>query len=570
MQEQAPTLPELAGIVRRRAVPILVALGVVLAVSLPIVFAWPAVYRSSATILIEEQEIPREYVRSTVTTIADERIQVITQQVMTRSTLMHIVEKYDLYPKERRYLSNEEILDRMRRDVKTQTISVEGGARSSLFGGAGARAIAFKVSYDNEVPAKAQQVANELVTLYLSENARSRQQRADEASAFLADEAARIGRQIAEIEGRLATFKRANASKLPETAQLNLQLRERAESELDEVERQLRLAEDRRAYLEAQLTVIKETAPLPVAPVMEPDERLRALRNQYASQSGIYGESHPDLVRMRREIDALEKSTGRKPEADPKALADARNELGRLSERYGAEHPDVQLQQKRVAALEAEQAKAPPKKPDNPAYVSLAAQVESARAEAQSLRGRREEVKSRLAAYNARLEQSPGVEQGYRDLVRDQENAVAKYKEIRAKQMEAQVALELEKGRKGERFSLIDPPQYPERPFQPDRKKLLATALAASVGSGVGAAALAESLDRSVKSARALGLLLETPVLGVVPRIDDPERARRRRRWWLLGAAACLALLLLALAAAHFFVMPLDSLWHVLLRRLHL
>jgi hypothetical protein len=208
--------------------------------------------------------------------------------------------------------------------------------------------------------------------------------------------------------------------------------------------------------------------------------------------------------------------------------------------------------------------------PDNPAYVSLSAQVESAKAEAESLKKRREEVRGRIASYNSRLEQAPGVEQVYRDLVRDQDNAVAKYKEIRAKQMEAQVALELEKGRKGERFSLIDPPQYPEKPFQPDRKKLLATAFAASLGSGVGAAALAESLDRSVKSARSLGALLETPVLGVVPRIDDPEQARRRRRWLILGAAAALLVLLLALAAVHFFFMPLDSLWHVVLRRLHL
>ena len=569
MEEEALTLQELIGAARRRIVPVAAVACAVLAVAVPIVFAWPAVYRSTATILIEEQEIPRELVRSTVTTIADQRIQVITQQVMTRATLMQIVEKYDLYPRERRYLSNEEILDRMRRDINTQTISAEAGGSRPF--SSGARAIAFKLSYDSESPPKAQQVANELVTLYLNENVRSRRQRADEATAFFADEAGRIGKQISEIETRLAAFKRANSNRLPETTQLNMQLRDRAEAEIEEIERQLRLLEDRSIYLESQLTVIKETAPIPSERVLEPEERLRALHNQYASQSAIYGESHPDLVRMRREMEALEKSTGKTAQPDPKSLEEAKNELARLSERYAPDHPDVVRQQKRVAAFEADLAKAPaPKKADNPAYVSLAAQIESAKAEIQSLRQRREEVRARIASYNARLEQAPGVEQTYRDMVRDQDNAVTKYKEIRAKQMEAQVALELEKERKGERFSLIDPPEYPEKPYQPDRRKLLATAVAASLGSGIGAGALAESLDRSIRGARALGGLLETPVLGVIPRVEDAQRKQRRRRRLLLVAAAALVAAVCALAAAHFFIMPLESLWHVLLRRLHL
>src|SRR5262245_20655554 len=528
MQEQGQTFQELIGTARRRVVPVAAVALAVLVIGVPIVLAWPAVFRSTATILIEEQEIPKEFVRSTVTTIADERIQVITQQVMTRSTLMQIVEKYDLYAKERRYLSNEEILDRMRRDIRTQTISVEGGSGNRLFGG-GSRAIAFKVSYDNEAPQKAQQVANELVTLYLNENVRTRRQRADEATAFFADEAERIGKQITEIEAKLAAFKRANARRLPETTPLNLQLRERAEAELEEILRQQRLVEDRRIYLESQLTVLTEPAPIPPnQTVLEPEERLRMLRNQYASQAGIYGESHPDLVRMRREIESLEKISAKKPLADPKALEDAKSELARLEARYAADHPDVQRQQKRVAALQAEQGKLPARKPDNPAYVSLSAQIEAARAESESLQKRREDVRARIAGYEARLDQAPGVEQAYRDLMRDYDNALSKYKEIRAKQMEARVALELEKERKGERFSLIDPPQYPERPAQPDRRKLLATTVAGSVGAGIGAGFLAESLDRSVRGARALGALLDTPLLGVIPRVEDPERRRRR------------------------------------------
>jgi hypothetical protein len=134
--------------------------------------------------------------------------------------------------------------------------------------------------------------------------------------------------------------------------------------------------------------------------------------------------------------------------------------------------------------------------------------------------------------------------------------------------MEAQVALALEKDRKGERFSLIDPPQHPEKPNEPNRKKMLALALFGSVAGGLGTAALAESFNRAVNGSRSLALLLEAPLLGVVPRSESAAQRRRRRR--LLWAIFAGALLLgaLALAAVHFFVIPLDSAWFVLLRRL--
>lgn len=557
------------GIARRHAWRVALVAALVLAAGLPLALFWPAVYRSTATILVEEQEIPRDFVRSTVTSYADERIQVISQQVMTRSTLMQIVEKYALYAKERRYLSNEEILERMRRDVRVQTVSAEVTDRRS--GLRNAPTIAFRLSYDSESPAKAQQVANELVTLYLNENLRTRRQRADETSSFLAGEAARIGRQIAEIEANLAKFKRANAGRLPELVQLNMQMRDRTEAELGELERQVRVLEDRRAYLEAQATVVKETAPLPREGVLEPEERLRVLRNQYAGLSGVYAESHPDLARMRREVASLEQTLGVKSAPDPGALKEARKELARLNDRYAPDHPDVARQAKRVAALQAEYAAARPlEKADNPAYVTLAAQLEAAKREAESLRARRAELKEKVAAYQRRLEQTPGVEQAYRDLVRNHENALAKYKEIRANEMEAKLAQALEKDRKGERFALIDPPQFPERPQEPNRKKLFAMALIASAGGGVGAAALAESMSRAVQSARALGALLEAPLLGVLPRVENAAERRRRRRWLLMLAIAVLVSAVAGLAAIHFFFMPLETLWYVLLRRLQL
>jgi uncharacterized protein involved in exopolysaccharide biosynthesis len=569
MQDQGFSFAEIVGFLRRRLLMMIVITGLVAAVAFPLVFAVPAKYRSTATILVEEQDIPRELVRSTVTSYADERIQVIGQRVMTRATLQPIVEKFDLYPKERERLSSEEILDRMRKDIRVETVSASGER--------GKTTIAFKLSFDSTEPAKAQQVANELVSLYLNENARTRQERAGETQVFLSDEAERIGRDIAVTEAKLAEFKRENAGRLPELLPINTQLRDRAENELEELGRQIRQIEDRRIYLESQLSVLKESAPS--APVTadaasDPKARLRLLRNQYVSQSSIYGESHPDLVRMRKEIAALEASTGATwSDVDPERLEQARAELKRLLERYSPDHPDVQRQQKMLAALEAmrdEPKQAAQDIASNPAYVSIVTQIELGRQEAASLKARMGEVRGRLASLNSRIQQTPAVEQAYRDLVRDHENAVAKYQELRSKQMEAQVALQLEKDRKGERFSLIEPPQYPSKPTEPNRKKLIAMAMFGSLGGGVGAGYMAEMLHRAVTSPRALSALLEAPLLGVVPRVENPGERARRRRLIIYALIGAVVLIVAALLVIHFLYMPLDTLWFVLLGRMGL
>ena len=569
MQDQNPGFAELVGFLRRRALPMVIVSALVALVTLPLVFALPPVYRSTAKILVEDQDIPRDLVRSTITSVAEERIQVISQRLMTIGTLLPIVEKYDLYARERRYVSTEEILDRMRNDIRIETVSAERG------GGQAAATIAFKLSYSNAAPDKAQKVASELVSLYLNENVRTRTQRAGETTEFLSEEAARVGRDISEIEAKLAIFKRENAGRLPELLQFNMQLRDRAESELDEIERRIQMLEDRKIYLASQLTVLRESTPVPAGDLtLDPEDRLRALRNQYASAASIYSGAHPDVVRMRREIEALEKSTGSKgQEGDVERLEEARDELKRLSGRYAPNHPDVVRQRKLVASLEAAQsgAKSPSsRKSSSGSYISLAAQIESATQEVQALRARRTEVRNRLAMYNASLRDTPGVERNYRDLVRDHENATTKYNELRAKQMEARLALALEKDRKAERFSLIEPPQYPEKPAEPNRKKLLSMAVFGSVGSGVGAGVLADSLNRSVTGPRALGALLDVPVMGVVPRVTNEIQRARRRRWLLTAAAGLVLALIAALIVTHFFIMPLDTLGYVLLRRLQL
>ena len=212
--EGGKSLREYAGALRRGRVAMLLTFLAILAVATAVAMLLPPVYRSTATILIKEQEIPQEFVRSTVTSFADERIQVISQQVMTRATLLAMVDRYNLYGDARKRDTSEEILDRMRRDIKLTPISADVTDRRS--GSPVKSTIAFSLSYDSEVAANAQKIANELTTLFLNENVKNRQQKAAETTSFLDEELARVSEHISALEKSLADFKQRNQGRLPD------------------------------------------------------------------------------------------------------------------------------------------------------------------------------------------------------------------------------------------------------------------------------------------------------------------------------------------------------------------
>jgi uncharacterized protein involved in exopolysaccharide biosynthesis len=247
----AKSLKDYVDILKRRKTTLLVVTAALVAIAVAVALLLPAVYRSTATILIKEQEIPQEFVRSTVTSFADERIQVISQQIMTRATLLELVDKYGLYGDRRKRETTEEILDRMRRDIKVTPISAEVTDRRS---GAQAKStIAFTLSYDSEVPANAQKIANELTTLFLNENLKNRQQKAAETTSFLDEELARVGAHISDVEQKLTGLKRRYQGRTPDLSLANLMGTERADSEIQRLDRELVVLADRKRMLESHV-----------------------------------------------------------------------------------------------------------------------------------------------------------------------------------------------------------------------------------------------------------------------------------------------------------------------------
>ena len=196
----------------RRKAPLLITAAVILSIVVLVALLLPPAYRSTATILIEQQEIPQDLVRPTITSYADQRIQVISQQVMTRANLMKIVDKYELYAPQRQKETVEEIIERMRKDIKLDLVTTDVTDRR--LGGKMTATIAFTLSYDSVSPEKAQKVANELTSLYLNENLQSRKQKAEEVSSFLAEEAERFRLEycLAEEASRILGISRSTLS----------------------------------------------------------------------------------------------------------------------------------------------------------------------------------------------------------------------------------------------------------------------------------------------------------------------------------------------------------------------
>lgn len=564
---------------RRRRTAVLSVVAGILIISIVTALFWPPTYRSTATILIEEQEIPNDLIRSTITSYATQRIQTITQRVMTRANLMQIIEKYDIYHNKRRTETTEEILIRMRKDVKIEMINAD--VIDPRSGQPRPATIAFTLSFDGDAPEVTQKVANELTSLYLNENLKNRTEKASETFSFLSSEADKLREHISDLETQLAIFKEKNAGRLPELTGLNMQLIERTERELMDIDSQLRSVADRKFYLEGQLAQVNPLAPIIVEggqQILDPVTQLKKLRSEYVNATSKYSPDHPDVVRLRREIDGLEKKTGmvNSSTEQAKQLAALRTELNAAREKYSPDHPDVVRLTKAVAAQEealkqkptpSPESEAATEKPDNPNYLNLQGQIEGMKFQIQSLTAQRAALKAKIGEYEKRLQQTPEVERKYLVLNRDYENSVKRYQEIKGKQNEAQVGQELEKERKGERFSLIDPPQLPEKPSSPNRPAIIILGFLLSMGGGFGYAAVTETMNHSVRGIRGVIAVLESPPLSVIPYLqnnDDLMLVQKRKKIIVAIFASCLLLLVILV---HFIWIPLDVLWFKSLRK---
>jgi uncharacterized protein involved in exopolysaccharide biosynthesis len=575
-EEQTKSLAEYLQVFKRRKRPMQIVAAIAVSIAVLAALLWPPTYRSSATILIEEQEIPQELVRSTITGFANQQIKVISQRTLTLANIMDIVQKYSLWSEaELKRTPRTEIMDKFQKRMKLDVISAE--VMDPRFGRATEATIAFTLSFDHRSPAVAQKVANELVNLYMNENLKSRTEKSATTADFLKNEAEALNNHIKEIEEKLSQFKQSNEGALPELSQYNMSVVERSDAELNDSRARLAELQKRKLELAANMAQISPYAAteLPTGErALSNQDRLKALQSEYRNKSALYSADHPDVVRLQREIAHLQETLGVGTSSKDyvKQLKAEQEKLAQLKQTYTADHPEVVKQAHVVEALEKTEPKAPASasadfQADNPAYVLLDTQLKGTESDIKTLTARVAELQAKISKFEVYLSKAPNVEKVYAELTRELQTNTLKYQEIKAKQMEAELSQNLESERKGERYALVEPPILPDEPVSPNRIAILIVGLVLAAVAAAAVAGALEMLDESVRGTTELTNLLAAP-LGTIPYLmlaEEEEGNRKNYKWIYLGIAVAVLIILLVF---HFAIKPLDVLWFVVLRKL--
>jgi uncharacterized protein involved in exopolysaccharide biosynthesis len=519
-------------ILKRRKVAMIIPFLLILTAAILLAFLLPSIYRSEATILTERQEIPKELVDTTVTGFVQERIESLSQLLLTRETLWEIANKFDLYADTRTTDSRLEITSMMRESIEVRMLDVRTSEPDSYK--EGLATIAFTVAYEAEDPYQAQAVTNELASLFIVENKRLRSKHAEEVSGFLKAEGDRLNKQITELESQLAEFKQAQQSQLPEHMDLNMELFEKTGYDIERTNERIRELEDRIIALQAEISITKPNQDIFTDAgnkVLTGNERLSLLTADYLRLSARYSAKHPDLIKLRREIDAL---GGESDVSGVTALIEKltvlKDRLSKAKQQYSADHPDVLSLQRAVAGVErglqtasvsSNRSTRVSSAPDNPRYVSLKTQLDAAAGNLKSERAKLIQLNKKSLEYEARLFQTPAVERDYKFLTRDYENARKKYNEIRNKQLEARLAIDLESSDKGQQFSIIQGAYLPELPERPNRVGIVLLGFLLAGGAAVGVGTIREYMDRTIYDARDLISVFRAPPLATIPFISN-------------------------------------------------
>ena len=530
MDDGEKSLLDYLEILRRRKFYIIITFPLLLAVSAIITFMLPPIYQSEGVILIESQEIPRDLVRSTVTSYAEQQIQVIKQRILTTSRILETVDKFNVYEQQRESSTISLLVEKFRSNVQVEMINAN--VIDPTRGRAQRASIAFKVSFMDEDPNIAQKVASELVTMFLDENVKTRTNKAAETVSFLTDEANKIQKTVQDLEQQIAGFKLEYGDSLPELLQFNLSMIESLEEKIRGHQTESVRLSDQIHFLSLELASMDPyVASNDGVNTLSAPVRLAQLKNELSSMRNKYSDSHPDIKRISREIEGLEKEVA----AD--ALFQPEQNLDEIS---------------------------------NPLYRQIKIKIDLSEKELSRLVRERKSMQVEVAEYNARVLRTHEVKRSYDDLTRDYENTKKKYQELRAKQLEADVAQNLESENKAESFTLIEPPLKPTEAVKPNRPKLMMMGLFLSVAASFSLAILVEMLDPSVRSIRDITRITGAEPLAIVPLMltEADHKKRDRTRKSLL--VVCALLSIVAVFIVHYFFMSLDIVWFKLLTKINM
>jgi protein tyrosine kinase modulator len=481
-----PSVGNLWAILRRRRWWILLSIFLCWALVWIGGWFWPASYESEALILIQQQKVPEQYVLPNVTQDVQDRVQSMTQQILSRTRLQATIDRFHLYPPSHGLASLMESGDRveqLRKDIKIELVESEN--KSGIHRG---ELTAFRIHYSAPTPELAQQVNSELASLFIDESFKAQQRLSESTTAFLDSQLADARTKLEEQEANVRAFKAKHMGDLPSQLESNVKILSGLQSQLETTERSLDAARQQKLYLES-LQQQYQTA------------QGTDLRLQLADLRAKYTDDYPDIVALKDKI----------------ATSD------QLKKQIEAEIAS-KTKQPDTSAVPAPSE--PGQRDSATPMMQIQSQLTANRLEIQNYEKRQKSLEGQVNAYQARLNLTPETEQQLADISRGYDESKTNYNSLLQKQNQSQLATSLEQRQQGEQLSIIDPPTLPDKPSAPNHLLVSLAGLALGIVLGLGLCAFIELTDVRVRQEEDLAGLVPARVLVGIPHLSVPGEDR--------------------------------------------
>jgi len=472
----------------------------------------PASYKSSTLILVEHPTMPKNYVEPNVSEDLQDRLQSITQQILSRTRLLLIIDKLHLYEGERKASTPDDKVNRMRKDIVVELVNDVHKDEIS----------AFRISFSAHDPHVAQQVTSELAGLFIDENLKVRQQQSEDTTKFLENQLENARASLAEQEARVREFEGKHEGELPDQQASNLQILSGLQTQLQNEEDSLNNSKQQGIYFES---LIQQYGALRSAPrtagggptdLPAIDKELDTLRSKLTNLSAHYTDQYPDVVNLRAEIAKTEKLRN-----ELEAGLKRKSRAARSGDDAGAEDAAGSLSR-------------------DPSVLQLESQLKANRAEVKNREQSVARLKQRVGEYQGRLNSEPANEQQLADLTRGYEQSKANYDDILKKRNASEMATSMEQMEQGGRFKVLDPASLPLKPDFPNRLKLCGLGLGVGLALGVVVVGSFEMLDDRVQSESGIKQLLPVAIISEIPEVvvSSEEQAFREKKMlgWAMAA----------------------------------
>lgn len=508
--------------------------GLVLAVVAA--FLWPDTYLSTAMMQITPQQVPEKLVPSAINSQMAQRLTQMQQEILSRASLTAMVQKVGLYPSELRRMPMDDVVDKMRGDIKITMIDAPSDGSNRTV------ASAFMIQFKYKDAHKAQAVVQQLVSKFEDQNATVQRNEANLTASFLGDEVKSAKEDLDRLDGEITKFKVENEGRLPEQFQANIQTLNSLQQQLGSIDETLNRNEQEKTLLETQEKQLQTQL-----------EYFTTYAQQTAPTEAVRNDRLANLNKM---------------------ISDGQAQLTSMLQVYTEANPDVKNFRGRLAAMEKErsdllkqEASAPPpapKKITNPQIVKsvddtkasiamIKAQIKGKEADITERQKRRDATNRAIAAYQSRIDGSPASEQRYAALLRDYQIAKDKYDDLSKREQISETAQNLEERKAGENLEELDPPSLPQKPTAPNRLAIVGAGAAGGLLLGLVLAGMWEMKDTSLKNLKDVRAYTNLPVLSSIPLLENALLVRRTRRLAFLGWSAAVIVGTIAMSSSMYY-----------------